>query len=104
MEKVLVFMTARDMEEARRVAEKLVGEGLCAGVNILPGITSVYRWKGEIRREPECCLLAQTRKELMHRVEEALKSVHSYECPALACVDITGGSPDFLQWIADMTA
>lgn len=103
MDLVLLLMTAKDGDEARKVAEKLVGDRLCACVNILPGVTSVYRWKGELFREPECYLLAKTKKELVPLVVEAVKSVHSYECPAVDCVDITGGSPDFLQWIADMT-
>ncbi|MEW5735228.1 MAG: divalent-cation tolerance protein CutA [Thermodesulfobacteriota bacterium] len=103
MDLALVVMTAKDEDEARLVAEKLVGEKLAACVNIIPKVLSVYRWKGEVFREPECYLLAKTRKDLVPRLTAAVRSVHSYECPAVAALDITGGSPDFLAWIADMT-
>jgi len=57
---IVVFMTAANGEEAARLAEMLVGAHLAACVQILPGMESVYRWKGKIERQSEVLLLAKT--------------------------------------------
>ena len=55
----LVYMTAKSRAEALELARILAGRKLCAGINIVPGATSVYWWDGEIRENEECLLLAQ---------------------------------------------
>ena len=44
----LVYVTAPDEALALSLARTLVGEGLAAGVNIVPGARSIYRWRGQV--------------------------------------------------------
>ena len=56
----LVYMTTPTQEEALTLARELVRMRLAAGVNMLPGAQSVYRWKGEVHEAGECLLVADT--------------------------------------------
>jgi len=93
-------MTAPDEVEAGRIAEKLVEERLCACVNIIPKIRSVYRWQGEICDEPEVMMMAKTEATLSAALVSRVKELHSYEVPEIICIPIQTGSGEYLDWIA----
>jgi periplasmic divalent cation tolerance protein len=99
-----IYMTAASREEARRIGRILVEERLAACVNILPGMNSFYWWQGAVQDEQETVLIAKTRAELVQRLTERVKALHSYACPCVVALPIEGGNPAFLQWIADETA
>jgi periplasmic divalent cation tolerance protein len=103
-ETCLLYMTAADAIEAQRIGDALVAERLAACVNIIPGMTSIYRWEGEIRHEAECVLIAKTRSDLVERVTARVAELHSYDCPCVVALPVAGGNPDFLSWIADETS
>lgn len=103
MAEALVYITAPNMDEAERIAEKLVTERLCACVNIVPEIRSVYWWDGAVQKDSEVALIAKTREILVLSVIEAVKAMHSYEVPAIVSWPISRGNPDFLAWIRDVT-
>jgi periplasmic divalent cation tolerance protein len=98
-----VYMTAGSREEARRIGRTLVEERLAACVNILDGMNSLYWWQGAVQDEQETVLIAKTRAELLERLTERVKSLHSYSCPCVVALPIEGGNPAFLQWIAEET-
>ena len=99
----LLYMTAPDAEEARRIGDALVAERLAACVNIIPGMTSIYRWEDEVRHETECVLIAKTRGELVERATARVRALHSYDCPCVVALPVTGGNPEFLSWISKET-
>ena len=99
----LLYMTAADAEEARRIGDALVAERLVACVNIIPGMTSIYRWEGEVRHETECVLIAKTRAELVERATARVRALHSYDCPCVVALPVAGGNPEFLSWILNET-
>lgn len=98
-----VYMTAGSREEARRIGRTLVEERLAACVNILDGMNSLYWWQGAVQDEQETVLIAKTRAELLERLTDRVKSLHSYSCPCVVALPIEGGNPAFLQWIAEET-
>jgi periplasmic divalent cation tolerance protein len=98
-EKVIVFSTASTDEEAERIASALLEDRIAACVNIVPNVRSNYWWQGKIEKSEEYLLLIKTKKSLVSRVEEKIKSVHSYECPEVTAVEISEGSSDYLDWI-----
>lgn len=102
-ETCLLYMTAPDAEEARRIGDALVAERLAACVNIIPGMTSIYRWEGEIRHGAECVLIAKTRTELVERATARVRALHSDDCPCVLALPVAGGNPEFLAWIAEET-
>jgi periplasmic divalent cation tolerance protein len=96
---LLVSMTAGSSEEAEKIAEALVQERLAACVNIVPAITSIYRWQGEVHRDSEVLLIAKSRPELFHSLAARVKELHSYEVPEVIAVPIVAGSEAYLNWI-----
>ena len=96
---LLVYITAPNQEEALLLARCLVNSRLAAGVNVLPGACSVYRWQGAVREEPEAMLIAQTRADRFAELEAAVRALHSYEVPCIVALPLCRGSADFLTWI-----
>ena len=99
-EVLLVFSTFGNEEEARRVGRLLVEEELVACANILPGIESIYRWKGEIETGHEILMLLKTTRGSYGRLESRLKALHSYEVPEIIAVPVAAGLPAYLRWVA----
>jgi periplasmic divalent cation tolerance protein len=96
---ITVMMTAGSREEAARLAEMLVGARLAACVQILPEIESVYRWQGEVRREPEVLLLAKTTRARFPSLEREVRALHSYETPEIIALPVTDASAPYLEWL-----
>ncbi|HET8547509.1 MAG TPA: divalent-cation tolerance protein CutA [Bryobacteraceae bacterium] len=102
-DKILIFSSCGSAEEAERVAKHLVETHAAACVNIIPGVRSIYRWKGAVEEAGEWTLLIKTRRPLVARVERELRRVHSYEVPELIALPIVAGLESYLQWIDDET-
>ena len=103
MDFVLVYVTASSADEAGRISEALVAERLAACVNLIPQMQSIYRWQGKLCHETEVVLLAKTRAALVPALTERVKALHSYTCPCIVALPLTGGNPDFLAWLAAET-
>ena len=55
------------------IASTLVTEQLAACVNIIPGITSIYRWKGSVEQDQEALLLVKTGQESWQPLAERIR-------------------------------
>ena len=100
---LLVLTTVPDEETGLRIAREAVSRKLCACVNLLPRMYSVYEWQGEMRCEPEQLLLIKTTADRYAQLESWLRSVHPYELPEIIAAPIERGLPEYLQWIASGT-
>src|ERR1700731_915211 len=100
-DKRIVLTTTGSQEEAAKIARHLVEHGLAACVNIVPQVTSVYRWKDKVEAAREWGLMIKTTASLFGQVRQAIADLHSYELPECVCLTIEDGSPDYLQWIAE---
>ena len=98
---VVVLVTTGSEEEARRVAEHLLGQRKAACVNIVPGVSSLFWWQGKLDSAQESLLIIKTRASLLQKVIELVKEVHSYEVPEIIALPIIGGNEDYLKWIDD---
>jgi periplasmic divalent cation tolerance protein len=101
---VLIYSTFPSPEAAEAVGRELVERRLAACVNILPGMTSIYRWEGAIARDSEAVMIIKTRQSLSGQAIEAVTSRHSYTNPALVVLPILGGSAEYLRWLEEETA
>lgn len=99
----LVYITAPNHDEALKLAQTLVGERLAACANVLGPITSVYWWDGTLNQDAEVGLVLKTRADLVEALTARVRALHSYDCPCVVALPITGGNPAFLQWIAAET-
>lgn len=98
-----VFCTVPDLETARRIAHTVVYEGLAACVNLLPGLTSVYRWQGQVEESSELLLIIKTRQERYPALEARIQALHPYQVPEIIALAIERGSASYLDWIAEST-
>lgn len=98
-DKIVVLTTCETGEEAERIASALVESRLAACVNIVPGIRSVYRWKGSIEKGQEFLLLVKTSRALIEEVQAEIERVHTYELPETIALTIVDGSARYLEWI-----
>ncbi len=96
---IVVLVTAKDEEEAKKISEKLLSEKLIACANIVKGIESLFWWEGKIDHSNEALLILKTKRSLFKKVEKAVKSVHSYSTPEIIALPIVAGSQDYLKWI-----
>jgi len=99
LERIVVLITAGSVEEGKKIASALVGEGLAACVNIVPQVNSIYRWAGEVREDQEVLLIAKSRKEIFERLAKRVKELHSYDVPEVIALPIAVGDEDYLAWI-----
>jgi periplasmic divalent cation tolerance protein len=97
----LVLTTAGSEVEAKSIARALVERHLAACVNIVPQISSIYRWQGKVEEAQEWLLIIKTTAEVSDRVRDAVAQLHSYELPECICLAIEDGSSNYLQWIAE---
>lgn len=88
---------------AETLARTLVERRLAACVNILPGVTSVYRWQSAVQTAQETQLLIKTTAARYAALEEAVRELHPYELPEIIAVDIAMGLPAYLNWLRDST-
>ncbi len=100
---LLVYTTFPDEETGLAIGEALVREKLAACVNVIPGMRSVYAWKGAVERGAEAVGIIKTRQGLAERVRAALKERHPYETPIILFLDVPGGDPDTVGWLLDET-
>ena len=100
---VLALSTAPDAAEAGRIARALVDERLIACASLLPGVTSVYRWEGQVQSEAEVMMVMKTRRALVPRLKERLPSLHPYQVPELVVAPVVDGLEPYCRWVRDET-
>lgn len=98
---VIVLLTGPSGRELQRIATCLVDERLAACVNILPDVTSVYRWKGGIERGSEALGIVKTGRALVDRLRDRVLQLHPYDVPEVLVIETTGGSRAYLEWVLD---
>ena len=100
-DKIVVLSTCSSLAEASRIARKLIDERLAACVNVLPAMTSVYRWKGQVEQDREQQVVIKTTRHLLAALEARLRELHSYELPEFLVIATAGGSEAYLQWVEE---
>jgi periplasmic divalent cation tolerance protein len=98
-DKIVVFSACSTLEEARRIARKLVDARLAACVNVAPGVHSFYRWKGAVEEADEYMLVIKSSRDLFDRLRLELEKAHTYEVPEVVAVAIVAGAPNYLAWL-----
>jgi periplasmic divalent cation tolerance protein len=95
----VVLVTFPSLEVARNVSSTLVGEGLAACVNLLPGAESVYRWEGRVEVASEVVGLVKTTARRLGDLEARYLQLHPYEVPEFLILNPTGGHQTYLEWL-----
>lgn len=98
---LMVYCTCPDHETALTMANGIIDSGLAGCVNIVPGLTSVYRWEGKRQQGTEELLLIKTTVNTYAALETHISRQHPYELPEILAVPIDAGLPAYLDWVAD---
>lgn len=96
---IVVFITAKDTEEAERIAQTLLKQRQAACVNILPQVNSHFWWNNKLDSSQENLLVVKTKDSLLPDIIKSVKKIHSYEVPEIIAMPIVGGNQDYLGWI-----
>ena len=101
MKYILVLCTINDYEKAKEIANILLEGGLIACSNIIPNITSIYRWEGEVCEDSEYLILMKTKSSCFAKLRAEIVKLHPYEVPEIISVNIEDGLDTYLKWISD---
>jgi periplasmic divalent cation tolerance protein len=103
MSAVWVYVTASDAAEAEKLGRAAVEARLAACANILGPTTAIYWWEGQVESGAEVALVLKSRQDLVPAITEKINALHSYDCPCVVALPISGGNAEYLQWIEDET-
>lgn len=98
---VMLYSTHPNAAQAEKIAQLLVSAQLVACANLLPAITSIYRWEGKITKETEVAMLCKTTKARLEDAIALIREHHSYGTPAIVAVPIEAGDAAFMRWVAE---
>ncbi len=96
-----VYITSANEDEAAAIADHLIESRLAACVGMLAGLQTRYRWEGRVCHGQEVAIFVKTTQSQIEALTEAVRNMHSYDCPCIVSLPITDGFPPFLKWIAD---
>ena len=100
MRAIVVVTTVGTEEQAYLIAREIVARRQAACVNVVPGIRSIYRWKGKICKDGELLLIIKTLEGEFEGVAATIRELHSYELPEILSFSVSHGERRFLEWIA----
>lgn len=103
-ETAVIYATFPNAETALAAANRLLEAGSIACANVIGGVTSVYRWEGQVHQDPEVILIAKTDASRVNAAIESIAEDHPYDCPCVTSWPIGEGFAPYLQWIVDSTA
>lgn len=96
---LIVLTTVGSEEQGNAISEELVHRNLAACVNIVPGVKSVYRWKGKIQQDEERLLIIKTTRAAFADVRRTIKELHSYDLPELLAIPLAAADDAVADWI-----
>ncbi len=97
----IVLVTVPDAEVGRALALAMVEARLAACGNVVPGLISVYRWKGGVHQDPECLVIFKTAAEKVPALEAAVVEEHPYDVPEFLVLPVLDGYRPYLDWVRE---
>ena len=102
MSAALIWSPFESEEDAARAAGQLLDEGLIACANLLPGVRSLFVWRGERGEARECGALLKTDASLLDRAITRLAAIHPYDTPAITGWHADAVAPATAAWLAEL--
>ena len=97
------FVTGPDREQLVRMGRTLVGERLIACMNVVDGVTSVYRWDDEVAEDAEALGIVKTTAARAEAVTRRIRELHPYDIPETLFLPVAAGAEAYLNWVAEAT-
>jgi periplasmic divalent cation tolerance protein len=99
----VILVTVANQDEAERIGKGVVNAKLAACANIIPGIHSIYRWKGKVVKSQEILLIMKSTKARYSALEKTIKAMHTYETPEIIALPVKEGLDRYLGWVRTET-
>lgn len=99
MQVALLYTTFPELQEAEKICRALLEERLIACANLLPGMTSLYRWNENIERTQEIAALLKTSHANIDALMGRLSALHPYDTPCMLCVNADNVGVEYLVWL-----
>jgi periplasmic divalent cation tolerance protein len=99
----VVLVTVPDLETGRKLARAVLEERLAACVNVVPGVTSLYRWKGALEESAELLLVVKTTRGRLAGLERRVRELHPYSVPEFVALEPAHVAAPYLAWLAAET-
>lgn len=96
---IQIYTTTENEDDARMIAQRVVGKRLAACAQVVGPTFSTYWWEGAIEEAEEWLCIIKSRRDLFDKLEEAILGVHPYDVPEIVAVPIVSGSQKYLQWL-----
>ena len=97
----VILCTCPNLEIAQTIATQLVEKKLAACVNMIPNVTSVYRWQENVVSDTEVQLLIKSETKYFDLLNDKIKQLHPYETPEVIALNIQQGDRHYLNWITE---
>lgn len=101
---IIVLTTWPADRDPAAFARQLIDERLAACVNLLPPMTSVYRWEGVIQEEAERQVVIKTTRERMPDLIARVQALHPYDLPECLVLPVETGGAAYLAWVGQSVA
>lgn len=98
---LLVLCTCPSLEIAETLSTLIVSKKLAGCVNILPQVTSIYRWQDRVEKNQECMLFIKSHKAQYDHLEQLIRRHHPYQIPEIIAFPIINGLVEYLTWIKE---
>ncbi|XP_051893151.1 protein CutA homolog isoform X1 [Pristis pectinata] len=98
----VVFISCPNEQVGKVIARTIMEKKLAACINIIPKLSSMYHWDGEITEVTEAMLVIKTRSSKLYELTEFIRSVHPFEIPEVISLSVDQGNPSYLKWIEEV--
>ena len=96
---LVILVTTSSSDEAHRIANELLDQKKATCVNIVPGVSSLFRWQDKLDSAHENLLIIKTKASLLNEIVALVSQIHSYDVPEIIALPIVGGNQDYLEWV-----
>jgi len=99
MQLTIIYSPFDNMDNAKKVANQLVTNKLAACANIIPSVTSIYNWQGEVCEDSEVILLVKTSTANASDVKAYIEEHHPYDTPCVLQLNVEDTNKKYLEWM-----
>lgn len=99
---ILVYIPCKDMTQATSIGKHLLNKKLCACINIIPAMHSIYIWpplSNKLEENDEAILLVKTIQSKYQLLENEVLKIHSYQTPCVFAFPIQQVNQKYYEWI-----
>ncbi len=100
---IFLYVTCKDVDEAKKIGRALVEKKIAGCVNIAP-IRSIYPENGEVREVEEASLIVKTIDSKVQLVEDTVRALHSYKVPCIASFSLHRLNHEYKNWLVSCVA